>query len=226
MTELPDYTTQGTIHIVANNQIGFTTDPRYSRSSPYCTDVGRVVNAPIFHVNADDPEAVIQVCDLAAEYRATFHKDVVIDMVSKSENILYVNNLSCSSQFLSHCSRSSWYGISLNLYFLLTRLAIAVMVTTKSTSPCLHNPSCTASSRSIRTSSTSTAISWSPRESVPKKKSRELSQITSRFVTYHWIFGLHTDGLILHTLRQCFSTFFGSRYPKRTSKNVAAPFPS
>jgi 2-oxoglutarate dehydrogenase E1 component len=62
-------------------QIGFTTDPRYSRSSPYCTDVGRVVNAPIFHVNADDPEAVIQVCDLAAEYRATFHKDVVIDMV-------------------------------------------------------------------------------------------------------------------------------------------------
>lgn len=81
MTELPSYTTHGTIHIVANNQIGFTTDPRYSRSSPYCTDVGRVVNAPIFHVNADDPEAVIQVCDLAAEYRATFHKDVVIDLV-------------------------------------------------------------------------------------------------------------------------------------------------
>jgi len=81
MTELPSYTTHGTIHIVANNQIGFTTDPRYSRSSPYCTDVGRVVNAPIFHVNADDPEAVLQVCDLAAEYRATFHKDVVIDMV-------------------------------------------------------------------------------------------------------------------------------------------------
>jgi hypothetical protein len=147
-------------------------------------------------------------------------------MVSKSENILYVNNLPCLSQFLSHYSRSSWYGISLNLYFLLTRLAIAVTVTTKSTSPCSHNPSCTASSRSIRTSSTSTAISWSPRESVPKKKSRELSQITSRFVTYHWIFGLHTDELILHTLRQCFSTFFGSRYRKRTSKNVAAPFPS
>ena len=81
MTELPSYTTHGTIHIVANNQIGFTTDPRYSRSSPYCTDVGRVVNAPIFHVNADDPEAVIQVCEIAAEYRATFHKDVVIDMV-------------------------------------------------------------------------------------------------------------------------------------------------
>ncbi|XP_023325526.1 2-oxoglutarate dehydrogenase, mitochondrial isoform X2 [Eurytemora carolleeae] len=81
MAELPDYTTRGTIHIVANNQIGFTTDPRYSRSSPYCTDVGRVVNAPIFHVNADDPEAVLLVSNIAAEWRATWHKDVVIDLV-------------------------------------------------------------------------------------------------------------------------------------------------
>jgi len=81
MSELPSYTTHGTIHIVGNNQIGFTTDPRYSRSSPYCTDVGRVVNAPIFHVNADDPEAVTNVCKIAAEYRATFHKDVVVDIV-------------------------------------------------------------------------------------------------------------------------------------------------
>merc|ERR1719225_1283900 len=81
MSELPEYTTKGTVHIVANNQIGFTTDPRYSRSSPYCTDVGRVVNAPIFHVNADDAEAVIHVCRIAAEYRATFHKDVVVDLV-------------------------------------------------------------------------------------------------------------------------------------------------
>merc|ERR1712012_846685 len=81
MSELPEYTTKGTVHIVANNQIGFTTDPRYSRSSPYCTDVGRVVNAPIFHVNADDPEAVIHVCRIAADYRATFHKDVVVDLV-------------------------------------------------------------------------------------------------------------------------------------------------
>ena len=72
---------QGTIHIVANNQIGFTTDPRYSRSSPYCTDVGRVVNAPIFHVNADDPEAVMLVSNIAAEWRATWHRDVVIDRV-------------------------------------------------------------------------------------------------------------------------------------------------
>jgi len=81
MSELPDYTTRGTVHIVANNQIGFTTDPRYSRSSPYCTDVGRVVNAPIFHVNADDPEAVMLIANLAAEWRATWHKDVVIDLV-------------------------------------------------------------------------------------------------------------------------------------------------
>ncbi|KAH1013388.1 hypothetical protein HUJ04_002382 [Dendroctonus ponderosae] len=81
LSELPDYTTHGTVHIVVNNQIGFTTDPRYSRSSPYCTDVARVVNAPIFHVNADDPESVIHVCNIAAEWRATFHKDVVIDLV-------------------------------------------------------------------------------------------------------------------------------------------------
>ncbi len=74
LSDLPDYTTRGTIHVVANNQIGFTTDPRHSRSSPYCTDVARVVNAPIFHVNADDPEAVMHVCKVAAEWRATFHK--------------------------------------------------------------------------------------------------------------------------------------------------------
>ncbi|CAH0557921.1 unnamed protein product [Brassicogethes aeneus] len=86
LSELPAYTTHGTIHIVANNQIGFTTDPRFSRSSPYCTDVARVVNAPIFHVNADDPESVIHVCNMAAEWRATFHKDVVIDLVCYRRN--------------------------------------------------------------------------------------------------------------------------------------------
>lgn len=63
-------------------QIGFTTDPRMARSSPYPTDVARVVNAPIFHVNADDPEAVMYVCRVAAEWRNTFNKDVVIDLVS------------------------------------------------------------------------------------------------------------------------------------------------
>uniref|UniRef100_A0A182V589 2-oxoglutarate dehydrogenase complex component E1 n=1 Tax=Anopheles merus TaxID=30066 RepID=A0A182V589_ANOME len=86
LSDLPDYTTHGTIHIVVNNQIGFTTDPRHSRSSPYCTDVARVVNAPIFHVNGDDPEAVMHVCKVAAEWRATFHKDVIIDIVSYRRN--------------------------------------------------------------------------------------------------------------------------------------------
>ncbi|XP_058652004.1 2-oxoglutarate dehydrogenase-like, mitochondrial isoform X3 [Onychostoma macrolepis] len=81
LSELPSYTTYGTIHVVVNNQIGFTTDPRMARSSPYPTDVARVVNAPIFHVNADDPEAVMYVCKVAAEWRNTFNKDVVIDLV-------------------------------------------------------------------------------------------------------------------------------------------------
>ncbi|KAJ3610565.1 hypothetical protein NHX12_022657 [Muraenolepis orangiensis] len=82
LSELPSYTTHGTIHVVVNNQIGFTTDPRVARSSPYPTDVARVVNAPIFHVNADDPEAVMHVCRVAAEWRNAFNKDVVIDLVS------------------------------------------------------------------------------------------------------------------------------------------------
>lgn len=81
MSDLKDYTTGGTVHIVVNNQIGFTTDPRYSRSSDYCTDVAKVVGSPIFHVNADDAEAVMRCVDLAVEYRQTFHKDVVIDLV-------------------------------------------------------------------------------------------------------------------------------------------------
>ncbi|UYV61494.1 OGDHL [Cordylochernes scorpioides] len=86
LSDLPDYSTHGTIHIVVNNQIGFTTDPRVARSSPYCTDVARVVNAPIFHVNADDPESVVHVCQVAADYRATFGKDCVIDLVGYRRN--------------------------------------------------------------------------------------------------------------------------------------------
>lgn len=125
LSDLPSYTTHGTVHVVVNNQvtpgkvkglvsdplshalcpwplpwscptlwppvppsslcslqIGFTTDPRMARSSPYPTDVARVVNAPIFHVNSDDPEAVMYVCKVAAEWRNTFHKDVVVDLVS------------------------------------------------------------------------------------------------------------------------------------------------
>jgi len=81
LTNLPSYTTGGVIHLVINNQIGFTTDPRFSRSSPYCTDVAKTIQAPIFHVNADDPEAVVFACNLAADYRSTFKKDVVVDLI-------------------------------------------------------------------------------------------------------------------------------------------------
>ena len=81
LSDLPSYTTKGTVHVCINNQIGFTTDPRSSRSSPYCTDVARVVNAPIFHVNADDPDAVTYVTRVATEWRRDWSKDVVIDLV-------------------------------------------------------------------------------------------------------------------------------------------------
>jgi 2-oxoglutarate dehydrogenase E1 component len=81
LSDLHHYSTGGTIHIVVNNQIGFTTDPRSSRSSPYCTDVAKAISAPVFHVNGDDVEAVCYVMKLAAEWRQTFHKDVVVDIV-------------------------------------------------------------------------------------------------------------------------------------------------
>src|SRR3989344_9359703 len=82
LSELRGYSTKGTVHIVMNNQIGFTTTiAQDARSSYYCTDVAKMVGAPILHVNGDDPEAVLFVLQIALDYRMTFRKDVVIDLM-------------------------------------------------------------------------------------------------------------------------------------------------
>ncbi|MDM2423101.1 multifunctional oxoglutarate decarboxylase/oxoglutarate dehydrogenase thiamine pyrophosphate-binding subunit/dihydrolipoyllysine-residue succinyltransferase subunit, partial [Mycobacteroides abscessus] len=81
LANLPGYRTGGTIHIVVNNQIGFTTAPEHSRSTEYCTDIAKMIGAPIFHVNGDDPEACVWVSRLAVDFRQKFNKDVVIDLV-------------------------------------------------------------------------------------------------------------------------------------------------
>ena len=81
LSQLRGYRTGGTVHVIVNNQVGFTTSPSSSRSSLYCTDIARMIAAPIFHVNGDDPEACVRVAKLAVEYRREFRKDVVIDMV-------------------------------------------------------------------------------------------------------------------------------------------------
>ena len=81
MSGLPGHNIGGTIHVIVNNQIGFTTAPRFARSSPYPSDVAKLAQAPIFHVNGDDPEAVVHCAKVATEYRQKFNRDVVIDMV-------------------------------------------------------------------------------------------------------------------------------------------------
>lgn len=80
MAGVPGYNTGGTIHFIVNNQVGFTTSPKFARSSPYPSDVAKMVQAPIFHVNGDDPEAVVYATKIATEFRQTFKRDVVIDM--------------------------------------------------------------------------------------------------------------------------------------------------
>ncbi|MBW2402351.1 MAG: 2-oxoglutarate dehydrogenase E1 component [Deltaproteobacteria bacterium] len=80
LSRLKAYETGGTVHVVINNQIGFTTNPEDSRSTAYCTDIARMLRCPVFHVNGEDPEAVAQAVTLAAEYRQRFHEDVVLDL--------------------------------------------------------------------------------------------------------------------------------------------------
>ena len=81
MSGLPGHNTGGTIHIIVNNQIGFTTSPRFARSSPYPSDIAKMVDAPIIHVNGDDPEAVVYAARIATDFRLKFNRDVVIDLI-------------------------------------------------------------------------------------------------------------------------------------------------
>src|SRR4029078_7058813 len=82
LSDLAGYRIGGTIHFVVNNQIGFTTSPTYSRSGPYCTEIAKIVQAPILHVNGDDPEAVVHCARIATEYRQHFKRHTVVHIVS------------------------------------------------------------------------------------------------------------------------------------------------
>jgi len=81
MSQLPGFRTRGTIHIIVNNQLGFTTPPEEGRSSTYSTDIAKMVQAPIFHINSDDPEAAYNVIQIALDYRMKFHKDIILDVI-------------------------------------------------------------------------------------------------------------------------------------------------
>ncbi len=81
MQKLEGYSVGGTLHVVINNLVGFTTDPEDSRSTEYCTDIAKIINAPVLHVNGDDPEAVVQAARIAADYRQMFQKDIFVDLV-------------------------------------------------------------------------------------------------------------------------------------------------
>lgn len=81
MSRLENYQVGGSLHVVANNQIGFTTTPKDARSTLFCTDIGKAFDIPIIHVNSDDPIAVEFCFNLAADYRKQFHKDIIIDVI-------------------------------------------------------------------------------------------------------------------------------------------------
>ena len=130
MSGLPGHNIGGTIHIIVNNQIGFTTAPRFARSSPYPSDVAKIAQAPIFHVNGDDPEAVVHCAKIATEYRQKFNRDVVIDMVcyrryghnegdepSFTQPIMY-------KRIKSHPSTLSIYGKKLSKEGLTTEIEL------------------------------------------------------------------------------------------------------
>jgi 2-oxoglutarate dehydrogenase E1 component len=119
LSALDGYSTGGTIHVVINNQIGFTTLPHDARSSTYCTDVAKMVQAPVFHVNGDDPDAVAYVAALAVEYRRTFGTDVVIDLVgyrrwghNESDEPAYTQPL-MYARIKAHPSVAQLYGPAL-----------------------------------------------------------------------------------------------------------------
>jgi 2-oxoglutarate dehydrogenase E1 component len=92
LSQLPGYNTAGTIHIVTNNQLGFTTPPEEGRSSTYSTDISKMIQAPIFHVNSDDVEAAYNVLQIALDYRQKFQKDVVIDVRAQRRRRAYLHS--------------------------------------------------------------------------------------------------------------------------------------